>query len=403
MQPYLADKFGNPHSSTHRYGWEGEAALDIAREQVAALVGAQAHNVVFTSGATEANNLAIKGVLMQAVLRAHRVGGHDGSKPARKGAVRADSNTGINAGADTGLNGVAFTRPHAVCLVSEHKCVLESYQACQAWGVDVSYLPVGSDGLLSLDMLKAAMRAETVLVSVMAVNNEIGVIQDIQACAEIAHAHGALFHSDAAQACGKIPLNFQDIGADLMSLSAHKMYGPKGIGALVVADRAKEALLPHMSGGGQEGGLRSGTQAPMLAAGFGKACVIASAEMHEEAARIAALSSAFQQKLSSLAPGYTLIGHKTQRWAGNLNIAYEGLDANRLIVDMRGLAVSSGAACSSAVEGPSYVLEALGLAEGLRRSAIRIGFGRFLDLDTVFVAAEQFAEAVRKQQEPLRQ
>ena len=352
MMPYFQQKFGNPHSSAHRYGWEAEAGLERARGQVAGLIGAKPEEIIFTSGATEANNLALKGV-MQA---------YHGRKN------------------------------HLITVQTEHKCVIEAARHLQRSGCHVDFLPVSGDGLVRLDDLKAAIGPETALVSVMAVNNEIGIVQPLDEIARICADAGALFHTDAAQAAGKIPLDVAATPVALMSLSAHKMYGPKGIGALYV--RKRTPLTPQMHGGGQERGIRSGTVAAPLCVGFGQACAIAVQDGPQEAERIAGLMMLFKKQLSAALPGLHINGHEVQRWQGNLNLSFPGLDGDRLLAALRGLAVSSGAACASAVEGPSYVLQALGLSEAETRSAIRFGIGRFTTEREIVQAADLIADAV---------
>ncbi|WP_286831213.1 MULTISPECIES: cysteine desulfurase family protein [Kordiimonas] len=356
MMPYLTSKFGNPHSSTHRFGWEAEAALDIAREQVAEVIGADAGEIYFTSGATEANNLALNGIM--------DVWG-------RK-------------------------KPHLVTVVTEHKCVLEAAKAVERAGYRVTYLPVRPNGLIDLDQLAEAVTDETALVSVMAVNNEIGVIQPMADIGAICRAKGALFHTDAAQGFGKITLDVNAMNIDLMSISGHKIYGPKGVGALYKRSGRQTALTPQMSGGGQEGGIRSGTQAPALVAGLGAAASICKAEMAQEKDRLAHIMNRFKSKLFKELPSLLVNGDEEMRWAGNLNLSFPGLDGDLLLANIRSLAVSSGAACASAVSGPSYVLQAIGRTEALSKSALRIGIGRFTGDDEIDFAAETLISAVRE-------
>ncbi|MEE8371204.1 MAG: aminotransferase class V-fold PLP-dependent enzyme [Sphingomonadales bacterium] len=354
MMPYLGEKFGNPHSTTHRFGWEGEAAVDLAREQVAAVIGAAPEEIIFTSGATEANNLALKGV-MQAI---------------------------------------GVKRPHMVTVVSEHKCVLEAAWALRLRGFDLSILPIKADGLIDLDRLADSIREDTALVSVMAVNNEIGVIQPLAEIGALAREKGALFHSDAAQAFGKIPLDVEAMNIDLMSLSGHKIYGPKGVGALYRRSKPKVPLVAQMDGGGQEAGLRSGTLSPALCAGFGAAARIALETQGSETRRITELSGRFRKRLLKACPGITVNGSLTNRYHGNINLSFPGLDGDLLLANLRELAVSSGAACASATEGPSYVLEALRVPAELAKSSLRIGFGRFTTSAEIDFAAERIAAVV---------
>ncbi|UTW57332.1 aminotransferase class V-fold PLP-dependent enzyme [Kordiimonas sp. SCSIO 12603] len=356
MLPYLGATFGNPHSSTHRYGWEAEAALDIARENVAAVVGAKDKEIFFTSGATETNNLAIKGVM--------DVWGEK--------------------------------RPKLVTVATEHKCVLEAALYCAQRGYELEVLPVQPNGLLDLNRVNEALDDKTALISVMAVNNEIGVIQPLKEIGEMAKAVGALFHMDAAQAFGKIALDVDDLNIDFMSISGHKIYGPKGVGALYKRDIRQTYLTPQMSGGGQEGGVRSGTQAPALVAGLGKAAELASTDMQQEEGRLASMMLRFKTKLFGALPGLRLNGDSEQRWAGNLNISFTGIDGDLLISSIRELAVSSGAACASAIEGHSYVLEAIGLSKEEAGSSLRIGVGRFSTDEELDYAADYLIEAVHK-------
>lgn len=337
MLPYFAEIFGNPHSVEHAYGWKAEEAVEAARAEIAALIGAEAREIIFTSGATEANNLAIKGA-------AHFRG--------------------------------RLGRRKVVTLASEHKCVLESARSLAGEGFDVEILPVEPDGRIDLDCLADAVDEETALVTVMAANNEIGTLQPLAEIAEIAHARGAWLHSDAAQAAGKVPLNVRDQDLDLVSLSGHKVYGPKGIGVLFVRRRPRIRLEPLFSGGGQERGLRSGTLAPALCVGLGKAAVLAKELMAEEAERLWRLQRRLRAALSAAVPGIHFNGHESQRLPGNLSITFPGIDAQALLRAVPELALSTGSACSSASVEPSYVLKAIGLEEELARASIRIGLGR---------------------------
>jgi len=355
MMPYFTEKFGNPHSSTHQYGWEAEAALDIAREQVAEVISAKPEDIIFTSGATESNNLAIKGVM------------------------------------DTW----GQKRPHLVTVSTEHKCVLEAAIYCKAKGYDLTVLPVLPSGLIDLDQLKEAVTEQTALVSVMAINNEIGVIQPLAEIGQITHAKGALFHTDAAQAFGKIPLNIETMHIDLMSISGHKVYGPKGVGALYKRAGRRTALTPQMSGGGQEFAIRSGTQAPALVAGLGKAAELAAVDMAQEETRLMIIMNRFKDTLFTALPELVLNGDPNQRWAGNLNVSFTGFDGAVLLSTIRGLAVSSGAACASAVSGPSYVLEEIGCTQKAASSSIRIGIGRFTTEVELEKAADIIISAVK--------
>lgn len=357
MMPYLTEKFGNPHSAEHRFGWEAEAALDVAREQVAGVIAATPEAITFTSGATEANNLVIKGVMEQ----------------------------------------WGRAKPHLITVSTEHKCVLEAALACERAGFRLTVLPVSSDGLIDLAQLEDAICDETALVSVMAVNNEIGVIQPLANIGALCRKRGVLFHTDAAQAFGKIPLDVEAMNIDFMSISAHKIYGPKGVGSLYRRQGSRTAIAPQMHGGGQEGGLRAGTQAPALVAGFGKAAEICAAEMAQERGRLDKMMGRLISSLTRAAPSMTINGNVDERWIGNLNVCFPGLDGDRLFADIRGLAVSSSAACASAVAGPSYVLDALGVSGKNAKSSIRIGIGRFTTDEEIDFAIEKLSNAVKKQ------
>jgi cysteine desulfurase len=356
MLPHFSRHFGNPHSVEHVLGRQAEADVEQARVQVAALIGAEPRELVFTSGATEANNLAIKGAARFAAA---------GDTPRRR----------------------------LVTVATEHKCVLESVAALAAEGFEPVVLPVGADGLLDPDALDRALAVPTLLVSVMTVNNEIGVVQDIAALARLAHAHGALFHTDAAQAAGKVPLDVAAQGIDLMSLSGHKQYGPKGIGALYVRRRPRVRLAPLFSGGGQERGLRSGTLPMPLIVGFGEACRLAAAERSEEAARIAALRDRLLDGLRAAIPEISLNGSPDRRVPGNLNLTFPATTAQRLMAACPELCVSTGSACSSAEVEPSYVLRALGLDAAQMQRTLRIGIGRFTSAADIDFAVAALAAA----------
>jgi len=356
MLPFFTERFGNPHSSAHAFGWDAEEAVELARGQLAALIGAEPREVIFTSGATESNNLAIKGA-----ARFHRE-----------------------------------RRPHVVTLASEHKCVLESARALEREGHRVDILPVKADGLVDLDLLAATVTEETAVVSVMAVNNEIGVIQPVAEIAAICRDKGAHFHCDAAQAAGKIALDAAALGIDLMSISGHKFYGPKGIGALYVRRRPRVRLEPLIDGGGQERGLRSGTLATPLCVGLGRAAEIAGAEMAQETARISVLKTRLLEGITGRLSGVALNGHAELRVAGNLNLAFEGIDAEALMRALPRLAVSSGSACTSAAVEPSYVLQALGLSDERARGSIRLAVGRFNTEAEIDQAVEELAAAVAR-------
>ena len=335
MKPWLTERFGNPHSESHQLGRSAAEAVETARGQVAALIGAEAREIVFTSGATEANNLAILG------------------------AARF----------------LKSTKRRVVTVATEHKCVLESCRALADDGYEVIVLGVRANGLVDLDELAAAVTPETALVSVMAANNEIGVLHPIKEIAAIAHAKGALFHTDAAQAAGKNPLDVADV--DLMSLSGHKLYGPMGIGALYVRRRPRVRLKPVFYGGGQERGLRSGTLPVAQCVGIGEAFAIAQAEGAVEAKRIGALRDRLQAKLLTAISGAKVNGGDAARLPGNLNLSVPGVDALDLIAAVPDVALSTGSACTSAEVEPSYVLKAIGLDDATARASLRFGVGRF--------------------------
>ena len=356
MLPYFSEKFGNPHSREHFFGWEAEDAVEKARGEIAGLIGATAREVIFTSGATESNNMALKGV-------------------ARFYKDRKD---------------------HIVTCVTEHKCVLETARHLEHEGFRVTCLAVGATGLIDLDRLRDAITENTVMVSVMAVNNEIGVIQPIGEIGAICRERGAFFHTDAAQAVGKIPLDVDAMHVDLMSISGHKIYGPMGIGALYVRRRPRVRLVALMDGGGQERGLRSGTLPTPLCVGLGEACAIAGREMGDEAERVAALRDRFYKGITGRLSGVHLNGDAERRIPGNLNLSFADVDSEGLMAGIKDLAVSSGSACTSASVEPSYVLRAIGLDDGLARGAIRVGFGRFTTEDDVDFAVDRIAGEVER-------
>lgn len=364
MLPWFTEQFGNPASLEHVLGRAAEEAVEAARENIARLVNASAAEIVFTSGATESNNLAIKGFSRFAGA----VGG-----PARPGG-------------------------RIITPATEHKCVLESVRDLAAEGFTPVVLPVGRDGLLDPGVLEEALAEPALLVSVMAVNNETGVIQDIPRLAAIAHAHGARFHCDAAQAAGKIPVDVRAWDVDLMSLSGHKIYGPKGIGALYVRRRPRIRLAPLFSGGGQERGLRSGTLPAALIVGFGAAARLAVLEAEAEWPRIAALRGELERRLSEAIPGLVLNGSARARIGGNLNLTFPRARAAELMAAAPDLCVSSGSACSAASIEPSYVLRAMGLSEAEAASSLRIGIGRFTsaaDIDFAVAALTAAHAAAR--------
>jgi cysteine desulfurase len=359
MLPYFTEDFGNPHSTSHAYGRIAAEAVERARGEIAALINADPRELVFTSGATESNNLAIKGAAHFA--RAHPPPGQP--------------------------------RDHMVALQTEHKCVLESCRELEREGFGVTYLPVEPNGLVSLAALAAAISERTLLVSVMAAHNEIGVIQPLAEIGALCHSRGVLFHSDAAQAFGKIPLDVGAMQIDLLSISGHKIYGPKGIGALYVRRRPRVRLLPLIDGGGQERGLRSGTLPTPLCVGLGRAAAIAGADMAEEAEKLRRLRDRLLTNLVRRVPGLRLNGDAEHRLPGSLNLSFPGITAQALIEATQSIAISTGSACTSAAVEPSYVLRALGLPDAVANASIRIGLGRFTTTAEADFAADALAAA----------
>jgi cysteine desulfurase len=360
MLPYFTEHFGNPTSTTHQYGWEAEAAVTSARETIAAAIGASPEEIVFTSGATEANNLALKGI-----AEAYFAKGQ-----------------------------------HIITLQTEHNAVLDPCEYLESLGFTVTYLPVNPDGLLDLDRLKDAIRPDTILVSIMAANNEIGVIQPLAEIGKICREKEVLFHTDAAQAIGKIPLDVNLLNIDLMSITAHKVYGPKGIGALYVRRRnPRVKISPQLHGGGHERGMRSGTLYPPQIVGFAKAVEIALADIDANTFKSIELRDRLWAQLSNI-DGIYLNGHPTQRLAGNLNISVAGVDGNALLLGLRPtVALSSGAACSSAKIAPSHVLQAIGRSQSLAYAALRFGIGHTNtvgEIDRVAQATIETIQSLRK-------
>jgi cysteine desulfurase len=357
MLPYFCEVFGNPSSQTHPFGWDAADAVQTAREQVARLVGVSAKEVVFTSGGTEANNLALQG--------------------------------GARANRDRG--------DQIVTVATEHKSVIDTVRRLGDEGFRATFLPVGSDGLLDLADLEAALAGgRTMLVSVMAGNNEIGALQPIREIAELAHRHGALMHTDAVQVAGKVPFDAAAADVDLLSMSAHKMYGPKGAGALIVRRRKPPiAIEPIMYGGRHEQGFRSGTLNVPAIVGFGRAAEICDEELDGEVARLTSLRDRLIERLTSL-EGVRINGSLEHRLPHNINVAFEGVEPEALLMSLSDLAVSGGSACSSASAEPSHVLSAIGLPADLARASIRIGLGRFTTDDEVAYAADKLVEVVRQ-------
>jgi cysteine desulfurase len=354
MAPFFNDLFGNAASSSHEFGREAARAVDRARAQTAELIAADRREIVFTSGATEANNLAIKGCVL--------------------------------------ASGEA--RPHVVVSAIEHPAVLDCAAFLAHEGAEVSYVGVDGTGTIDLDVLRGAIRPSTVLISVMAANNEIGTLQPIHEIGELARSHGILFHCDAAQAMGKIPIDVNVAQIDLLSISAHKFYGPKGVGALFVRRDPPVRLTPLVHGGGHEGGLRSGTVNVPGCVGLGEACELASLVMAEEAARLSDLRKRLADALYARLDRVEMNGHPERRLPGNLHLTFDGVDAEPLMARCPELAVSSGSACASAAPTPSHVLEAIGRSAEQAECSLRFGLGRFTTKDEVDAAAGMVIEAV---------
>ena len=355
MVPWLREHFGNPASRSHAWGWEAEEAVEKARTQVAELIGADPREIVWTSGATESNNLALKGA-------AHFY---------------------------------ASRGKHLITVKTEHKAVLDTMRELERQGFEVTYLDVEADGLLDLEKFKAALRPDTILVSVMAVNNEIGVVQDLAAIGALCRRRGVLFHVDAAQATGKIALDCAVLPVDLMSLSAHKTYGPKGIGALYVRRKPRVRIEAQMHGGGHERGMRSGTLPTHQIVGMGEAFRIAREEMGTENERIRALQQRLLRGLSDIEQTF-LNGHPEKRVPHNVNMSFNFVEGESLIMGIKGIAVSSGSACTSASLEPSYVLRALGRSDELAHSSLRMTIGRYTTADEVDRAIAQVRATVER-------
>ena len=353
--PWLREHFGNPASRTHAWGWEAEAAVEKAREQVADLIGADPREIVWTSGATESNNLAIKGAAQFYKSRGK----------------------------------------HLITVKTEHKAVLDTMRELERQGFEVTYLDVQADGLLNMDALKAAIRPDTIVISVMFVNNEIGVIQDVTAIGNLCREKGIVFHVDAAQATGKVEIDMTQLPIDLMSLASHKTYGPKGIGALYVRRKPRIRLEAQMHGGGHERGMRSGTLPTHQCVGMGEAFRIAKLEMAQDNAKARALHDRLMNGLSDLEQVF-LNGHPTQRVPHNINMSFNFVEGESLIMGIKGLAVSSGSACTSASLEPSYVLRALGRSDELAHSSLRMTIGRWSTEEDIDYAIQTIRENVAK-------
>jgi cysteine desulfurase len=360
MMPYLTSKFGNAASRNHCFGWEAEQAVETAREQIAKLIGASAKEIVFTSGATESDNLAIKGI-----AEMYRERGN-----------------------------------HIITQVTEHKAILDTCKRLEKHGYRVTWLPVNSDGIIDLDDLKRAMDDKTILVSIMAANNEIGVVQPIREIGRLCHERGVIFHTDAVQALGKVPFNVMDDFVDVASISAHKIYGPKGVGALYVRRRnPRVQIAAQIDGGGHERGMRSGTLNVPGIVGLGKACEIAMQELDAEAASLRDLRDRLKTKIESELDFVHVNGSWEHRVPGNLNMSFLYVEGESLLMGINDVAVSSGSACTSATLEPSYVLKALGLGDDVAHSSIRFGLGRFNTEAEVDYVAAKVIDVVKKLRE----
>lgn len=357
MLPFFSEQYGNAASRTHAFGWEAEEAVSKARDQVASVIGADGKEIAFTSGATESNNLALKGV-------------------------------------------VEFLKDkgnHVITVVTEHKAVLDTGKYLERNGASVTYLPVDSSGLVSMDALADAMRPETVLVSVMFANNETGVVQPIAEIGALCRSKGVMFHTDAVQAFGKVPIDVNELNIDLMSISAHKIYGPKGVGALYVRRRRPRVrIAPQIHGGGHERGNRSGTLNVPGIVGFGAAAELARTRMGEEAARTLALREHLRTRLEAEIPNTIVNGSLEHRLPGTLNVSFAYVEGESLLMGLKGIAVSSGSACTSASLEPSYVLKAMGLDDELAHSSLRISVGRFTTQEELDAVADRIRDQVER-------
>jgi len=360
MLPYFTEKFGNAASRSHPFGWEAEAAVEEARDQIAALIGATGKEMIFTSGATESNNLALKGAAAMYKKKGN----------------------------------------HLITQVTEHKAILDTCKRLERDGCQVTYLPVDEFGRVTADQVRDAITDKTIVVSIMAANNEIGTLQPVKEIGKVCKAKGVLFHTDAVQAVGKVPVDVQDMGIDLLSLTAHKLYGPKGVGALYVRKKDPRVRLEaQIDGGGHERGMRSGTLAVPLIVGLGAACDISRREMPEESKRVFALRERLRTKIMDRLPESYLNGHPTERLPGNANISFAYVEGEGLMMGIKDVAVSSGSACTSASLEPSYVLRALGVGDELAHSSIRFGLGRFSTAAEVDFVADLVVREVSRLRE----
>ena len=356
MLPYFGEIYGNPHSRNHSFGWEAEQAVEVARENVANIIGANPKEIIFTSGATESNNLAIKGL--------------------------ADF--------------YGDKKNHIITCVTEHKCVLESCRLLSERGFEVTYLQVNKDGLIDLKDLESKINDKTLLVSIMGVHNEIGVIQPLKEIGDICRKNSVFFHTDCAQAIGKIKINVDEMNIDLLSISGHKIYAPKGVGALYVRRKPRVRISAMMSGGGQERGMRSGTLSPALCVGLGEACKICADEIDEESKRITKLKNILLDGIHSECDDIFINGSETDRVPGNINLSFAYVEGESLMMGIKNLAVSSGSACTSASLEPSYVLKALGVSEELAHTSLRIGIGRYTSEKDVRDAVKVIVNEVKR-------
>ena len=359
MMPYFGEIYGNPHSRNHSFGWEAEEGVEVAREHVAKIINANPKEIIFTSGATESNNLALKGVAE-----------FYGDK-----------------------------KNHIISCVTEHKCVLESCRHLAGKGFKITYLPVQSDGLINLEELKKSITDKTLIVSIMGVHNEIGVIQPLEEIGNICRSNDIFFHTDCAQAIGKIPLDVDKMNIDLMSISGHKIYAPKGVGALYIRRKPRVRISSMISGGGQERGMRSGTLSPALCVGLGEACNIYSNEMEKEHKTLTKYKEMMLEGIRKSCPDVYLNGSEESRVPGNLNLSFAYVEGESLMMGIKDLAVSSGSACTSASLEPSYVLKALGVEEELAHTSLRIGFGRFTTENEVKYATDIIVKEVKRLRE----
>ena len=356
MIPYFGEIYGNPHSRNHSFGWEAEQAVEVARENVANIIGANPKEIIFTSGATESNNLAIKGL--------------------------ADF--------------YGDKKNHIITCVTEHKCVLESCRLLSEKGFEVTYLQVNKDGLIDIKDLESKINDKTLLVSIMGVHNEIGVIQPLKEIGEICRKNSVFFHTDCAQAIGKINVDVNEMNIDLLSISGHKIYAPKGVGALYVRRKPRVRISAMMSGGGQERGMRSGTLSPALCVGLGEACRICAEEINEESKRITKLKNIFLEGIQGECADIFMNGSETNRVPGNINLSFAYVEGESLMMGIKNLAVSSGSACTSASLEPSYVLKALGVSEELAHTSLRIGIGRYTSEKDIRDAVKVIVNEVKR-------